>query len=129
MDHPVGRPDRLPVIVIRAVCGVHHLARARSLLAATSAQVGLPDDRINGFTIALNEIATNAILHAGGSATIIITISDTALTVEVRDRGTGMKPRPVAPGPTVPRLVVAASGLPTSSATTSTSTARPAAPQ
>jgi anti-sigma regulatory factor (Ser/Thr protein kinase) len=48
------------------------------------------------------EIATNAILHGSGSATMTITSSETALIVGVRDHGTGLRTdsRPALPHPT-----------------------------
>ena len=100
MDEPVGRPERLPVITT-GVHGAHDLARVRRLLADTCADIDLPADRIELFTIALSEVATNAVLHGNGSATVTITGGDTALTVEVRDRGTGLatRPRPARPDP------------------------------
>jgi len=102
MDQPVDRQHYLPVIATMAVLGADDLARARGLLGVTAAHVGLPGDRIDRFAVALSEIATNAILHGSGSATVTITSSDTALIVEVRDRGTGLRTdsRPALPHPT-----------------------------
>jgi anti-sigma regulatory factor (Ser/Thr protein kinase) len=99
MDQPVDRSDHLPVVAAMAVHGADDLRQARRLLARTAADAGLPTDRIDRFTVALSEIATNAILHANGSATMTITSSGTALMVEVRDHGTGLQtnPRPALP--------------------------------
>ncbi len=102
MDQPVDRPNHLPVVATMTVNGAHDLERARQLLGHAGADVGLPTDRIHQFTVALSEVATNAILHANGSATMTITSSGTALMVEVRDHGTGLRtnPRPALPHPT-----------------------------
>jgi len=85
-----------------ALLGADDLARARKLLGDTAAHAGLSNERVHRFTVALSEIATNAILHGSGRATMTITSSDTALTVEVRDHGTGLRtdPRPTLPHPT-----------------------------
>jgi anti-sigma regulatory factor (Ser/Thr protein kinase) len=102
MDQPVDRHRHLPVIATMALLGADDLARARKLLGDTAAHAGLSSDRVHRFTVALSEIATNAILHGSGRATMTITSSDTALTVEVRDHGTGLRtdPRPTLPHPT-----------------------------
>ncbi len=90
----MDRHDDRSVIATTIVRGPADLARVRRLLAASAASAGLPADRVDQFTVALSEVATNAIRHANGSATITITTSGAAVTVEVRDRGTGL-PRDV----------------------------------
>lgn len=101
MDQPVDRQHH-SVIATMAVLGADDLARARGLLGDTAAHVGLPGDRIDRFTVALSEIATNAILHGSGSATVTISGSASNITVEVRDHGTGLRTgsRPALPHPT-----------------------------
>jgi anti-sigma regulatory factor (Ser/Thr protein kinase) len=102
MNQPVDRPEDLPVVAAMTVHGVDDLARARRLVGEAAAGAGLHADRIDRFTIAVSEVVTNAVLHGNGSAIMIITRGDSALMVEVRDRGTGMLtgPRPVLPDPT-----------------------------
>jgi serine/threonine-protein kinase RsbW len=101
MDQPMERPDQPPVVATMTVHGVDDLAPARRLLAETAVAVGLPADRIDGFTVALSEVVTNAIRHGDGSATMTITSSEASLTVKVRDHGTGLKtpPSPTPPHP------------------------------
>lgn len=102
MDQPVDGQHHFRVLATMAVLGADDLARARGLLGDTAAHVGLASDRIDRFTVALSEIATNAILHGSGSATMTITSSPTDMTVEVRDHGPGLRTdsRPALPHPT-----------------------------
>ena len=94
MDRPAGGPDHLPVVATMRVYGADDLARARRLLAHTAAGFGLPADRIEQFAVAVNEVATNALVHGNGIGTITITGNDTAITVEVRDYGAGLSAGP-----------------------------------
>jgi anti-sigma regulatory factor (Ser/Thr protein kinase) len=50
----------------------------------------LPPDHAAEFSLAVNEIATNAIRYGGGTATVTITTDGGRVTVEVSDRGSGM---------------------------------------
>ena len=94
MDRPVDGPDHLPVVATMRVYGADDLARARRLLADTAAGLGLGADRIEQFAIAVNEVATNALVHGSGNGTITITGNDLAITVEVRDHGAGLSATP-----------------------------------
>jgi serine/threonine-protein kinase RsbW len=94
MDQWADRHDHHPVIATMRVHEADDLAQVRRLLADTAADVGLPANRIDQLTIALNEVATNAILHGNGGATMTITSSDTEVMVEVRDHGTGLRTTP-----------------------------------
>lgn len=94
----MDQPDQPHVVATMAVHGVDDLASARRLLVETATAVGMPADRIDRLAVAVSEVVSNAILHGNGSATMTITSSDTGLTVNVRDRGTGLTTRP-APTP------------------------------
>jgi serine/threonine-protein kinase RsbW len=99
MDRPVDGPDHFPVVATMRVHGADDLVRARRLVATTAAGLGLGADRIEQFTIAVNEVATNALVHGSGNGTITVTGSETAITVEVRDHGAGLG---ATPGPDMP---------------------------
>lgn len=90
MDAPVDRPDRIPGTVTMGLDGPNDLERIRARLSDTAAGLDMPSDRIDELSVALSEVATNAIVHGSGAATISIASSETALIVEVRDRGTGL---------------------------------------
>lgn len=54
-----------------------------------TAGVGLHSDQVDRLTVALSEAATNAVVHGGGTATILITDGPGELAVEVRGEGAG----------------------------------------
>jgi anti-sigma regulatory factor (Ser/Thr protein kinase) len=101
-DQPAYRPDHLPVMATLRVHGAGDLVRARRLLADTAAMAGLDSDRIEQFAVALSEVATNAILHGDGTATVMITSDEATVTVEVQDHGSGLQilPQHTPPHPT-----------------------------
>jgi anti-sigma regulatory factor (Ser/Thr protein kinase) len=66
---PLPEPVVAPATLIFDPTG---LAGMRALVASLSSQAGLPPDRIGDLQIAVNEIATNAVTHAQGPATLRI---------------------------------------------------------
>lgn len=72
------------------VHGADDLVHLRRLLVDTALRAGLPADRVERFAVALNEIATNAIIHGGGTATVVISSDVTAVVAEVSDHGRGL---------------------------------------
>jgi anti-sigma regulatory factor (Ser/Thr protein kinase) len=93
-----------------------HLARTVTAQAATAEDLavvrqyvvdicrtaGLDPHRSAQFSVATNEITTNAIEHGGGSADIVIMVDDAQINIEVQDRGPGIagtatdRPEPAA---------------------------------
>jgi serine/threonine-protein kinase RsbW len=65
------------------------LARVRAIVqeAAIAASFG---DRCDDLVLAVNELATNAIRHGGGRGRLTIEYATGAMTVEVRDWGSGV---------------------------------------
>ena len=51
---------------------------------------GLLADRLHGFVLAINEVITNAVLHAGGQGRIVLTVTATAVCCTVTDSGPGI---------------------------------------
>ena len=45
--------------------------------------------RVAGLVLALSEVATNALVHGGGSATVLVHARPEAVVVDVRDHGPG----------------------------------------
>jgi anti-sigma regulatory factor (Ser/Thr protein kinase) len=86
LDRTFGRDD---ITVVR------HEAQA-CLIAA-----GLAGDRLQGFVLALNEIITNVVLHAGGHGRILVRVADGSLWCTVTDSGPGIPQRYLSP-PEVP---------------------------
>src|SRR4029077_7222402 len=76
-------PQGAPVLSFAA----SSLRDVRALLGAHAARAGLSRERTADLSLAVNEIATNSLLHGGGSGTLRIWREDDALLCEVRDEG------------------------------------------
>lgn len=85
---------------------VAELTRVRQLVTDLAQGAGLDADRAARLTLAVNEIVTNAIRYATGTARVIIHVTDEHVLVEVEDTGPGIPaqatradpPRPEALG-------------------------------
>jgi anti-sigma regulatory factor (Ser/Thr protein kinase) len=66
------------------------LARLRQHVARAGGTAGLTPERIAPLTVAVNEVVTNAIQHATGSALVAISRARDRLTVQVTDDGPGL---------------------------------------
>jgi anti-sigma regulatory factor (Ser/Thr protein kinase) len=76
---------------------VGDLHRLREMVAQASRAVGLSRLRTENLILAVNEIATNAIQHAGGGS-VVVEHDDAMVAVEVRDHGPGLPvDQPTAP--------------------------------
>ncbi|MBB4663114.1 ATP-binding protein [Conexibacter arvalis] len=62
----------------------------RAAVAEHAAAAGLPARRAGDLVLAAHEIAANAHLHGGGSATLRTWTADGEFLCEVADRGAGM---------------------------------------
>jgi anti-sigma regulatory factor (Ser/Thr protein kinase) len=77
------------------------LARLRQLVTSAAGAAGLSPDRVAQFTVAVNEVVTNAIQHATGVALVAIERARDRLVVQVADEGPGI-PTSVAAQPSAP---------------------------
>lgn len=59
------------------------LAGMRALVAALAAEAGVPPDRIDDLRVAVNEIATNAVVHSGRPALLRVWSDDEGLVCEI----------------------------------------------
>ena len=63
---------------------------------------GLLGDRLDGFVLAVNEVITNVVLHAGGSGRLVLSCTAGAVWCTVTDSGPGIPERfrrpPAVPG-------------------------------
>ncbi|WP_345635358.1 ATP-binding protein [Rugosimonospora acidiphila] len=75
------------------------LDRVRQAVTSATRHAGLDGDRATRLTLAVNEIATNAIRHGGGSAGIVIRATDGRIEVEIEDSGPGIPPGVTATRP------------------------------
>jgi anti-sigma regulatory factor (Ser/Thr protein kinase) len=73
-----------------------HLLRAR--VAACAAAAGMPEDRAVEATIAIHELAANAVVHGAGSGRLQLQAADDALRCQVSDAGPSTGPWPLQKG-------------------------------
>ena len=85
---PFDRPLLEPGSAIREMLfGPEDLASVRRLVARVATDSGLGVARTADLVTAVNEIATNSLVHGGGKGTIRVWWDITKLTCEVRDAG------------------------------------------
>lgn len=66
------------------------LIALRSAVAAHASRLGLESRRIDELVLAAHELASNAVLHGGGSGRLRLWASSDQLTCEVTDTGPGL---------------------------------------
>ena len=66
------------------------LGRIRRLVERAGPRLGLSPTRTDDLVLVVNEIATNAIRHGGGSGTLTMVSQSDGVSVEVRDCGPGL---------------------------------------
>jgi serine/threonine-protein kinase RsbW len=64
----------------------------RHAIARCAESVGLLGQRLEDFVLAVNEVVTNAVRHAGGGGRVRVWTEDGTIRCEVTDRGTGIPP-------------------------------------
>jgi anti-sigma regulatory factor (Ser/Thr protein kinase) len=85
---PFGAPLPEPRGPVRVQAfGAGDLAAVRRLVARRARTAGLSVSRADDLVLAVNEVASNSIRHAGGTGTLRIWSDGDALLCEVRDRG------------------------------------------
>jgi anti-sigma regulatory factor (Ser/Thr protein kinase) len=74
----------------------------RHEVSARLSAAGLTGDRLQGFVLAVNEVITNVVLHAGGHGRIVVRITGGSAWCTVTDSGPGIPAsrlgRPEVPG-------------------------------
>ena len=80
-----GRPA---AVVDFDLAGLHGV---RGLIGSAAAAVGISGARAEGLVLAVNEIASNAVVHGSPPATLRIWSSETDLVCEVSDLGSGIE--------------------------------------
>jgi anti-sigma regulatory factor (Ser/Thr protein kinase) len=77
-----------PVEGVRQLTIHADLAPMRAFIADEAPAMGLPAARLDDFILAINEVATNAIRHGGGSADVRLWATERRVICEVNDSGT-----------------------------------------
>jgi anti-sigma regulatory factor (Ser/Thr protein kinase) len=83
-NRPLGEPPH-GATTLRFELG--DLVLVRRAVEAAGALADLPDDRIVDLQTAVNEVATNSVMHGGGSGTLRTWVEDSRVACEVRDFG------------------------------------------
>jgi anti-sigma regulatory factor (Ser/Thr protein kinase) len=74
------------------------LSMLRQRVAACAAEAGVPDDRAVDITLAVHELAANAVRHGAGSGRLVMYTSAGSLSCQVSDAGPGSHPWPLQQG-------------------------------
>lgn len=95
---PVGRSSTSggsspQAVVLDRTFGRDDITDVRHEVSARLTSVGLSGDRLQGFVLAVNEVITNVVLHAGGDGRLVLRVSGDAVVCAVADRGSGMPER------------------------------------
>jgi serine/threonine-protein kinase RsbW len=83
----------------------------RHALARLCARLGLDGQRLDNFVLAVNEIMTNAIRHAGGWGVLTAWCETATLICAVTDRGPGIPAERLGPHALPPPLALSGRGL------------------
>ncbi len=69
---------------------IDDLARVRRLVQAEASRAGLGPADADSLVVAVNEIAVNAVLYAGGGGSVQVEQLPDGIVVEIRDEGPGL---------------------------------------
>ncbi len=96
-----GPAERSVAALLDRTFGRDDITVVRHEVQARLASAGLTGDRLQGFVLAVNEVITNVVLHAGGQGRIVVDCEDGSLWCTVTDSGPGIPPSHQTP-PDVP---------------------------
>jgi anti-sigma regulatory factor (Ser/Thr protein kinase) len=73
--------------------GRDEIAAVRHEVTARLTSAGLVGDRLQGFVLAVNEVITNVVLHAGGQGRVVLWLAGDSAWCTVTDAGPGIPAR------------------------------------
>ncbi|GAA0794106.1 ATP-binding protein [Spirilliplanes yamanashiensis] len=79
-----------PVTVVDRAFVSTEITLVRHEISARASAAGLHGDRLDGFVLAVNEVITNVVLHAGGQGWIRLDVDAAAVVCVVADAGAGI---------------------------------------
>jgi anti-sigma regulatory factor (Ser/Thr protein kinase) len=95
-----GSPADAPPLLDRRF-GRNEIAVVRHEVSGRLAAAGLTGDRLQGFVLAVNEVITNVVLHAGGQGRAVLWLAGGSAWCTVTDSGPGIPAHYLRP-PEVP---------------------------
>jgi serine/threonine-protein kinase RsbW len=87
------------------------IASVRHAVAQLAGAAGLKQQRLDDFILAVNEIMTNAVRHAGGDGVLTLWHQDSALHCAVSDDGPGIPPEQINGHTKPPAFALSGRGL------------------
>ena len=96
----LAAPAEMPSLLDRRF-GRDEITIVRHQVSDRLSRAPLPDDRLQGFVLAVNEVITNVVLHAGGDGRLVLWLTEGSVWCTVTDSGPGIPDRYVEP-PEVP---------------------------
>jgi anti-sigma regulatory factor (Ser/Thr protein kinase) len=101
VETAVAAPAEQPSLLDRTF-GRDEITVVRHQTAGALRAVGLNGDRLQGFVLAVNEVITNVVLHAGGHGRIVLWLTGGSAWCTVTDSGPGIPEHYLSP-PEMPR--------------------------
>jgi anti-sigma regulatory factor (Ser/Thr protein kinase) len=90
--HAVPAPSPEPHLLDRTF-GRDDITVVRHEVQSRLTAAGLFGDRLHGFVLAVNEVITNVVLHAGGQGRIVVWLTDGSAWCTITDSGPGIPER------------------------------------
>ena len=87
---PVTAPSEPPAAMLDRTFGHDDITVVRHAVQACLIATGFTGDRLQGFVLAINEVITNVVLHAGGHGRIVLRPADGVIRCTVTDSGPGI---------------------------------------
>jgi anti-sigma regulatory factor (Ser/Thr protein kinase) len=88
----IAAPAETPYLLDRTFSR-DEIAQVRHVVSDELARAGLGGDRLHGFVLAVNEVVTNVVLHAGGQGNIVLWLTGGSAWCTVTDSGPGIPER------------------------------------
>lgn len=94
--------DRPGHDMIDRLFGREEITLVRHEVTGSLTAAGLGGDRLHGFVLAVNEVVTNVVLHAGGQGRITLRLAGNSAWCTVTDSGPGIPAHYLSSRPEVP---------------------------
>jgi len=91
--------------------GREQITMIRHEVLGRLAAAGLTGDRLQGFVLAVNEVVTNAVLHAGGHGRLLLWLAGGSAWCTVTDSGPGIPARYLSRPPAPAAFEVGGRGI------------------